>query len=204
MTCLYFLEVTYRTDLSGTSECGKTTCILTDRRGGRRWILAFFNHYTERKKCQAIDRLILWLLCSSVSYHSYPSVSGKYLKKFALQKQNKLQKYRLKEKSDTIPYQRDVCVTLGSEALQDDSTPTAAAPDLSKLLHVKACSFKLSIISSISQHLLTQLTHSTPKETFVTKLTIPASHFQDESPFIWSISCHFCSSPSVILPFHFP
>lgn len=63
--------------------------------------------------------------------------------KLVLQKQNKFQKYGLKEKSNIITYQRDVYVmlTLGSEGLHDDSTPTAAVSDLSKLLYLEASSF---------------------------------------------------------------
>lgn len=63
--------------------------------------------------------------------------------KFVLQKQNKFQKHQLKQKSNIITYQRDVYVllTLGSEGLQDDSTPTAAVSDLSKLCYGEASPF---------------------------------------------------------------
>lgn len=151
MTCLYFLEVTHRAQLSGTCECAKTIRIyLTGRGRELRWILAFFNHYTERKIiCLATDRLNLWLFYNSISYHSYPSVFGKHLMKLVLQKQNKFQeqnkfqKHGLEQKSNIIPYQRDVYVmfTLRSEGLHDDSTPTAAVWDLRKLSHVEASSF---------------------------------------------------------------
>lgn len=63
--------------------------------------------------------------------------------KLVLQKQNKLQKHQLKQKSNIITYQRDayVMLTLGSEGLQDDSTPTAAVCDLSKLFYIEVSSF---------------------------------------------------------------
>lgn len=65
------------------------------------------------------------------------------LMKLVLQKQNKLQKHGFKQKSNIITYQRDVyaMLTLGSEELQEDSTPTAAVSNLSKLFCAEAHSF---------------------------------------------------------------